>query len=415
MRGTLKIPASLCMKCRGSKMLCGLSYCPVSINSMNRVSLGNIKKASEVSGSSPPSVFVGRYGYPKVLVYPSSPPINGNTYNFEESRAWPDIPLDQFVSMRMSLVRGSVPYKVDVPANPDSTFQRIQEMALAGQSVDVDIEFSRPLDLSKIDVDENTPPMGPASPLRNIEIGNVRIGRKMEKVYYDTDLKASEAMSILYREDVDPQRIAMSLSTGSLGIGKNRKIVPTRWAITAIDQQISNDLVKKIKEFPSIDKFLAYRREVNGNLFVAILTPSNWIYEWGEGWFPGSTWNMWGTEAEVEIDYEGYYGRKTYPDIGGCYYASRVAVSEAFERMGRSGGSLAWREIYPGFNLPVGVWFVRENMRRMFQQKPEEFDTIDDAIECISKGMRIDPSRWKSHSYVYKTLRYNNLERFFSL
>ncbi len=415
MKGTLKIPASLCVKCRGAKMLCGLSYCPISINTMNKLVLDPVNRRSEISGSSPPSIFVGRYGYPKVMVYPSSPPIKGDTYSFEESRSWLDIPMDQFISMRMSLIRGSIPYSVSAPADPDSTFQKIQEMALAGQSVDVDIEFSKPLDISKTELDENAPPMGPASPMRRIDIGNVKLNQKMEKIYYDTDLKASEAIKILYSENVDPQRISMAMSTGSLGTGKRRKIVPTRWSITAVDEEISNYKVEKIKDYPSIDKFLAFKRETSGNLFTAILTPSNWIYEWGEAWFPGSTWNMWDTRTEVEIDHEGYYGRKTYPEIGGCYYASRLAVSEVFDNMRRSGGALAWREIYPGFNLPVGVWFVRENMRKMFLQKPAEFDTLDDAVRYIQGGMKVPVKEWISKSHVYQTLKFNNLERFFGI
>ena len=59
----------------------------------------------------------------------------------------------------------------------------------------------------------------------------------------------------------------------------------------------------------------------------------------------------------MEIDNEDYYGRKTYPDIGGCYYSTRLAVAEKYMEMKRGGGAITWREIYPGFNLPVGAWY----------------------------------------------------------
>ncbi|PYB67639.1 hypothetical protein DMB44_08160 [Thermoplasma sp. Kam2015] len=414
-RAKMRIPASLCMRCRGAKRLCGLSYCPIEIELITRSKVGIQGSVREIEGSSPPSVFVGRYGYPKVSVYPSAPPIKGDTSSLAVSAAWIDMPLEEFISQRLSMLRGSTEFSVNAAVDPDKLLQRIQEISLSKGSVDVDILLEKPIDTSRIEIDDHVTPMGPASPMKSFTLDSTKTDQHIEKVYYDTDLKARDAVLALYKDKIDVERISQSLSVGIMGEGRRRKIVPTRWSITAVDTMISDDLVEDIKDMPSIDKFLAYRMRVNGNYFMAILTPSNWIYEWGESWFPGSTWNMWGDEAEVEIDYEGYYGRKTYPDIGGCYYSSRVAVGEAFKRMGRSGGAITWREIYPGFNIPVGVWFVRENMRRLFSQNPEEFDTIDEAIKYVSEWMKVPPDKWKSNSYVYRTLRYNNLERFFSI
>ncbi|WP_241761833.1 Nre family DNA repair protein [Thermoplasma acidophilum] len=414
-KAKMSIPASLCMRCRGAKRLCGLSYCPIEIEMITRSKISGRSNIKEIDGSSPPSVFVGRYGYPKVSVYPSAPPIRGDTSNLSVSASWLDMPLEEFISARLSMLRGSREFAVDAAVDPDALLQRIQEISLSKGSVDVDILLERPIDTSKIEIDDHVTPMGPASPMKTFSLDPSGTEQHIEKVYYDTDMKAKDAVMKLYENGIDIERISQSLSVGIMGEGKNRKIVPTRWSITAVDSMISDDLIEEAKQRPTIDKFLAYRMRVNGNYFMAILTPSNWIYEWGESWFPGSTWNMWGNQAEVEIDYEGYNGRKTYPDIGGCYYSSRVAVGEAFKKLGRSGGAITWREIYPGFNIPVGVWFVRENMRRLFAQKPEVFDTIDEAMNYVSEWMRVPPEKWKSNSYVYKTLKYNNLERFFSL
>ncbi len=40
---------------------------------------GNLFSSNEISGTSPPSVFVGSHNYPKVFVGPLVPPIHGNT------------------------------------------------------------------------------------------------------------------------------------------------------------------------------------------------------------------------------------------------------------------------------------------------------------------------------------------------
>ena len=54
----------------------------------------------------------------------------------------------------------------------------------------------------------------------------------------------------------------------------------------------------------------------------------------------------------------GIPGRRDYPAIGGCYYASRLAVLEALRSIRRLAAVITWREIYEGFDLPVGVWDV---------------------------------------------------------
>ncbi|HLH86572.1 MAG TPA: Nre family DNA repair protein [Thermoplasmataceae archaeon] len=414
-KATLKIPPSLCLKCRGGKLLCGLTYCPIAVNLMTKSALKRTDRVRRISGSSPPTVFVGRYGYPKINVYPSSPPKSGDTSIYETSSRWLDLPLEEFLSMRLSLLRGSMPVEVGRAADPDYLFQTIQLMALSNKPVEVDIDLEKPLNVSEVLLDEHASPMGPSSPMKSLVADVEGIPKEIERVYYDTDFKAAPAMQDLYKRGIEVDKISRVLSIGALGEKKSRKIVPTRWSITAADKNISDFIVDQIKDFPTIDKFLAFKREVPGNLFMAILTPSNWIYEWGESWFPGSTWNQWGSQAEVEIDHEGYNGRTTYPDIGGCYYSTRLAVAEHFRRIGRSGGAITWREIYPSFNLPVGVWFVRENMRRLFLQKPAEFDSIDEALRYLEPNMKVPVRKWISGSYVYPTLRYNNLDRFFDL
>ena len=49
---------------------------------------GNLFSSDYISGSSPPSVFVGSYGYPKVGVGPMVPPIHGDTSVFDIPEQW---------------------------------------------------------------------------------------------------------------------------------------------------------------------------------------------------------------------------------------------------------------------------------------------------------------------------------------
>ncbi len=397
----VRIPPSLCVKCRGAKMLCGLSYCPVSI--VDKVKKVYNFTGNSIAGSSPPSLFVGRYGYPKINIYPSTPPFSGDTGYLEDESKWLSLDLNDFISGRLSLLRGGIKVSVDDASNPDYRLQEIQVSSLSSTPVDVEMTVERSF-RDNVVLDENITPMGPSSPLKSIKFGNYHIDNRIEKIYYDRDLKASEGVIGLYRKGMGINGISKALSAGSLGTGKKRRIVPTRWSITATDKSISDSLVDEIKDYREIDSFEVYVRKTEGNLFIAILAPGQWMFEWGESWFPGSTWNSFGDSVEIELDYEGYHGRKTYPAIGGCYYSSRLAVAEKYKEMKRTGSAMLWREIYPGFNLPVGVWYVRENVRELFRSKPEKFDTLNDAIKYVSKFTAVDIKAWKAKSNNMKYL-----------
>jgi len=57
-----------------------------------------------LSGASPPSVFVGRYGYPKVKVGPLVPPLHGDTAILDMPELWLGKSIEEIVNYRLSLV-----------------------------------------------------------------------------------------------------------------------------------------------------------------------------------------------------------------------------------------------------------------------------------------------------------------------
>lgn len=393
------IKPELCIRCRGAKYLCGLSYCPILVKS-KVVRVHN----KEIYGSSPPTIFVGRSNYPKITVYPSAPPIVGDTGKFEDPKYWLISDLNEFLTMRLSLIRGGVRYNINAAKNPDKILLDIQIMSLSARPVDVELKLVKPP--SGGILDDNTPPLGPSAPLEKLNITTSPSPlRVTEKVYSDTDMKAVEGILRLYKAGLDVEKISRILSVGALG--HFRKLVPTRWSITAVDKSISDFLIEKIKTYDTIDKVEVYFRKFQRNLFVAILIPKEWSFEWGEAWFPGSTWNKWGNYVDVEVDNEGYFGRTDYPEIGGCYYASRLGVTEFLESRRKQATAILWREIYEGFNLPIGVWFVRENIRELFKAKPMIFEDLSSALNFVKKLLRIDLKLWLRKSI----LSYNTIDK----
>jgi len=49
---------------------------------------GNLFSSNHIDGSTPPSVFVGAYGYPKVLVEPMLPPDHRYTMILDSPEKW---------------------------------------------------------------------------------------------------------------------------------------------------------------------------------------------------------------------------------------------------------------------------------------------------------------------------------------
>ena len=195
-------------------------------------------------------------------------------------------------------------------------------------------------------------------------------------------------------------RIQRALSIGMFGEGPRRRLVPTRWSITAVDSTISSKLIEKVKGFQTIDEYRVYSFGVYDNQYVAILLPEPWRFEWIEAWFPNTTWNQFSQEPYMIGDYEEYFGRRTYAKVGGCYYSTRLAVTEELEKEKRQASAIVLRETYPGYLMPLGVWNVRESIRELMKQKPEKFGTFQAALVAALAKMRISPTKWKGTSVL---------------
>jgi hypothetical protein len=99
-------------------------------------------------------------------------------------------------------------------------------------------------------------------------------------------------------------------------------------------------------------------------------------------------------------DYEEHFGRTTYAKVGGCYYSTRLAVTEALEREGRQAAAIVLRETYPGYLMPLGVWNVRESIRMLMRQKFTSFDTFKGALWFALGKMKIPREKWAASSVL---------------
>lgn len=389
--------SGLCLKCRGARNLCGLPKCPFYSLWKSFWSV-KVPSTGEVEAASPPSVFVGRVGYPKVRVAPSVATLEGDASVYDAPEKWLQLGVEEVLKLRLGLLMGN--FYLDA-RRPDSGGE-VALVAASREPVDVLVKFAKPP--RGFVLDPHAPPFGPSGPAEKVRVlGNPKVPRPLERFLSGDSLRAEDAVWLLYESGLPVSMIQRVFSVGLLGRSPSRRFVPTRWSITAVDDAVSRRIIEEVKRYPTLDSYLFFERRYADNTFVAVVAPGPWSFEWIEAWFPHTTWNP-GSRVEVEGDWEGFKGRSTYASLGGCYYSSRLAAAEYLRREKRQATVLVIREIYEGFFLPIGVWFVRENVRALFSSKPEKLGSLREVLERLGRSTRLPLSVWLSKSKILRDL-----------
>ncbi len=357
-------------------------------------------EGNEVYGSSPPDIFIGRAGYPNVYIGPLVPPTIGDTSIMGIPEKWVGKSIEEIVEFRSMLVRGMHRTNVN-NADNGRVEEMIKELAISDKYELVRQEFSKRPDM-RIRFDENTQPFGPSAILKRMELEGGKVNRTLEKAYSDTDMTASNAMVELYSKGIEVSRIQKMISAGTIGVGKNRKLVPKRWSITAVDDTLGKNNLKAVKENEELEEVLVYQNDALDNRWLIMMFPGSWEYELVEAWYPNTTWNRESSNIQIFSSYEPYKGRSKYAEIGGCYYAARLASSELLLKMDRQAKVAILREAHSGYIMPVGVWNVREHVRDALRKEPLRFENTRSAIEFITKRMDIPVKTWMENSAVLR-------------
>jgi hypothetical protein len=346
------------------------------------LSTNSAKLASEtLSGATPPSVFIGRYGYPKVKVGPMVPPFHGDTTILDKPEMWLGKSLEDIVHYRLSLVRGVS--DINIHATSGRYIESLQELAMASKSAESEALFEKK-PVADIEQEKDlgeSAPFGPVAPLKSFKTASLSIDKRLENVYYDKDLRAAEAIVDLFHQEVEVSRIHRVLSVGMLGLQKNRRLVPTRWSISATDDIISVSLIKNIVSFAQIDLFEVYKHSHLGNYYSIILIPDDvWSFEMKEVWFDNNG------NLGMGVDFEDARGLDHYPSIAGAYFAARLGVAEHLSQRRRKAAALVLREIHSDYVMPVGVWQIREGIRVALKNEKRQFESFENALSfaCIS-------------------------------
>jgi len=377
-----------CAICKG-KGMCGLPKCPISSRFH---ALQDTRPVSEYMGASP-SVFIGSYGYPRVVGGPlmindSDNPLDWIAKGFS---------IDDIVSVRSRTIRGGKDIDVHLP-----DLGSVQEIALSSKPLDVEVAFEKPV-LFDLNFDGEVTPTGLSGQMKKIDvIDNASVSRIVDKCTSDTDMRAVEAARVMFENGTDIYKITNLLTSGLMGLEKNRRVVPTRWAITAADSMLANSYKHEIIRFPSIADYEVYCDMLHGNKICFILIPANdWRFEMLERWQKHSLWG--GEEESIIVDGEKGMTKSEYSPIAGGYYAARLAVLEHLHTIGRCARVICIRDITSDYWAPLGVWVVREAAHASLASHPMRLGSLSEALTSASQ--MLGTSFWIPRMGLLKDMR----------
>jgi hypothetical protein len=387
---------NLCSVCRGFRSLCGKAVCPILAKAEALMRLERNLTKEMVFGSSPPAVFVGSWNYPKVLAGPLVPPVAVEDSSIMDlPELWIDKSFSEILRYRFSLVRGKRFTDVRYAGNPNRFLSTFQEIVMASKPTDTEMWFTKKPKLSVV-FSTREPPAGPSASIKRAVLAeNPSVPKPVDYVVSDTDLKAEQGILRLYSSKVNQRQITRMFSIGLLGVKRQRRLVPTEWSITAIDDILGKAMHKEILRYPWINKFMIFGHKALGNNIQILLFPSSWMFEAQEAWLisPNPT---------PGINYELLNGRRSYAsDLAGAYYASRLPVLEYLKQIRRQAGALVLMEVYPEW-IPLGVWRFREICREALRNDPIMFDTLEETMDEMKKRLRLPLIKWLERSQILR-------------
>lgn len=370
--------------------ICGDEACEIHTHQLPRS-----KSLREFAGSSPPEIFVGRWNYPYVYTGILAPPAYGDTELLASHEQWHErkLSIESITELRNQLVYGRTQQHI-IKAREKNRFTTVMhEIAMTHKSVATEFHLKKPI-APHGENHPTTPLITRAALVHNIRLQeNAPVKPKVDYLVNDTDALSTTAMGELYKAGVKTSEIMKLLSAGLLGKKTARKMVPTRWSITAVDDTLSKQKLEKIRLMQELGEPRLFHAEYLGNHYEFLLLPGTYAFEVIEiSVASGKAWH----------DYESQFPRKTYADsVTGAYYANRLALTEYLEKIQRQAQCLVMREVRPEYNAPCGVGILRETSREAFARHYET-GTLEELYATIQARLKLPLSTFTNASWLLK-------------
>ena len=234
--------------------------------------VGKPVKIQNFSGSTPPEIFVGKWNYPNVYTGILAPQeTTGDTSIMSSPESWHEkkLSISEIVTYRNQLIYGRT--QSNIKKLQTKFLSVVKEVAMTHKSISTNFHLKKPVTTNK-EQDDRSPLIPKAAEVESAKLEeNAPVKPKVDYLINDREVKSSIAINELHKSNIQTSTIIKILSAGLLGIKKNRKLVPTRWSITAVDSNVSKNKLEKIKQFPEISEYLVFNAEYLGNHYEILL------------------------------------------------------------------------------------------------------------------------------------------------
>ncbi|MEM3126808.1 MAG: hypothetical protein QW331_01940 [Candidatus Woesearchaeota archaeon] len=363
---------------------CARNLCPIC---MRKQAIGRVKQLIERESffGNSPAPFVGRFNYPNIYVGILSNEEKDN-WVYDAPRYWAanNFSIGDVVNLRSSLVNARFQTNI---LQRTKLLEISKEIGMAEKPVEVEINLKEKPTFN-ITFSSFAAPLGPVAKLKDAGItSNAKISTKVEKVVDDNYMKAQEAINYLYKHGFDENFLSRLLSVGNVGVNMQRRLVPTRWSLIAVQDILGKDLSEEIKNYQSVNEYLLFYRSYLGNHYFILLLPDVWSYE------------LFETHVNVKdekgflrysTDYESYFGRKNYAEnCAGGYYTVRLAALEWLKQQKKQASCFVFRIIDESYTVPLGSWVTLEAARKALLSKPIAFSTREAALYYLKHHIQV--------------------------
>lgn len=381
----------------------------------NKITQFKVKEIfkDEFFSNSPPSIFVGSKTFPNVNVGVLAPPEKReNVWLYDAQKYWAEKNFDiyQIMEFRSSLINSRFRTDVKAVRTNDNRFLNLaREIGMSVKPVDVEVKLKKKIRL-RINIDDTTLPMGPRGSIEKLRIAsNPKISSYVDKVYFDTDMKAIEGINYLNKYGYDESALSKLLSIGIMGQGKRRVLVPSRWSIVATHTALANEKLVRIRNYPILDEFKFFYGHYLGNHYFILFLPEVYNYELFETYLPGSFWNPT-SNINISTDFEPFKGRTKYAEqTAGGFYATRLGITEYLDRIKKQASILVFRVETPDYFIGLGVWVVLASLRKTLLNTPLEFNDKNKAIGFFKKQIfekfRLNVDKTLEHSRLLEAIK----------
>ncbi|MGC8661601.1 MAG: hypothetical protein ACP5TZ_03755 [Nitrososphaeria archaeon] len=355
-----------------------------------------------VYGTTSPFIYLPlRYG----TLLSIGPSITSEPGLFADPTKWLNFSAPDLLRLRLSSLTSLKPVHPSLSVL-DRDVSKLREVALSQKFVDIEVNMSK--SQRKIFSDQFSGTISVKGRLeRVLNYSGTEFSRPIEKVFSDNNLRAADAVKYLFESDVGVYKIQQLLSVGSLGV--NRKLVATRWSITAVDSLLSSNMLNKIAQYEIISNYMVGKSYMMGNRFAVIIEPENYSFEMLESWAPYN-----GSENIIQAiarDNEGYFGRKDYAnEVEGAYYAARFSVAQFLEKIRKQASIMVLMEVDRNWIPSLGVWRVREGVKAALENL-RIYDDSNHAYNDVFGYMKTKKESWVISSSKFRQIKIDEFLR----